>query len=80
MTFGPMFQARCCRLLAQASFKLPRSLWADRRGQTFVEYALLASVLAGGFLIAGSAVSKALQNALSTMSQMSQFLERALAS
>ena len=79
MTFEPTFQARCCRLLAQAAFKLPRSLWADRRGQAFVEYALLASVLAAGFLIAGSAVSKALQNALSTMSQMSQSLERAIA-
>ena len=75
MPFKPTFQAGCCGSLAQAAPKLPRSLWADRRGQAFVQYALLASVLAAAFLVAKPTVSTALQNALSTMS----LLERALA-
>lgn len=79
MTFEPTFQAGCCRLLAQAAFRLPRSLWADRRGQAFVQYALLASVLATAFLVGKSAVGTPLQNALSTMSPSLERLERAIA-
>lgn len=75
MTCEPMFKAGPHGLPAQAAPKRPRSLWADRRGQAFVQYALLASVLAAAFLVAKPTVSTALQNALSTMA----VLERALA-
>jgi len=60
---------KCCGLLAQAASTLPRSLWADRRGVTSVEYALLASVLAVVFLMGETTVSTALKNSFSTVSQ-----------
>ena len=72
MTFGSLFQVRCRRLLAQAAPKLPHSLWADRGGQAFLQYALLASVLAAVFLMGKPTVSMALQNARSTMSLLEQ--------
>ena len=75
MTFGPTFQVRRCRLLAQAAPKSSRNLWADQAGRTFLQYALLASVVAVAFLMAKPTVSTALQNAHSTMS----LLERAIA-
>ena len=75
MTLGPAFHVRCCRFLAQAVPKTPHSLWADRGGRTFLQYALLASVLAAAFLVGKPTVSTALQNARSTMS----LLERAIA-
>ena len=75
MTFGPTFQVRCCSLPVRAAPKLPQSLWADQGGRTFLQYALLASVVAVAFLMAKPTVSTALQNARSTMS----LLERAIA-
>jgi hypothetical protein len=70
--FKPTFQAGCCRLLAQVVPKPSRSLWADRGGQAFLQYALLTSVLAAAFLVGKPTVSTALQNARSTMSRLEQ--------
>ncbi len=75
MLFKPMPKAGRGALAAQAAPKSSRSLWADRKGQAFVQYALLASVLAAASLMGKPTISTALQNALSTMS----LLERALA-
>ncbi len=75
MTFGPTFQVRHCRLLSQAAPKPSRDLWTDQGGRTFLQYALLASVVTVAFLMAKPTVSTALQNARSTMS----LLERAIA-
>ncbi len=72
MTFGPTFQVRCCVFLVRAAPKPPHSLWADRGGQAFLQYALLASVLAAAFLVGKPTVSTALQNARSTMSLLEQ--------
>ncbi len=72
MTFEPTFQARHRRLLTQATSSPPHGLWADRGGRAFLQYALLASVLAAAFFIGKPMVSTALQNALSTMLVLQQ--------
>lgn len=72
MIFKPTSRFRCCRVAAQATFKLPRVLWADRKGVTSVEYALLASVLAVAVLTGGVTVSTVLQNSFSEVSQSLQ--------
>ncbi len=66
--FKPMFQAGCCRLLAQAVPKPSRGLWADRGGVASAEYALLASLLTLAVLTGGTAVGTALQSAFSVAS------------
>lgn len=69
MLFKSTSRNKCCGLLAQAAPTLPRSFWADRKGVTSVEYALLASVLAVVFLMGETTVSTALKNSFSTVWQ-----------
>ena len=69
MLFKPMSRTESCETPAQAAFKLPRSLWADRKGVASMEYALLASALAATVLAGGAMVGTALQKSFSAMSQ-----------
>jgi len=69
MTFKPMSKTESCKTLAQAASELPRSLWADRKGVTSMECALLASVLAATVLAGGAMVGTALQKSFSAVAQ-----------
>lgn len=64
-----MSGVKYCGFLAQAAPKLSRDLWADGKGVTSLEYALLTSVLAVAVLTGGATVSAALQKSFSAVSQ-----------
>lgn len=69
MLFKPMFRIKSYEALAQAVSKLPRSLWADRKGVTSMECALLASAVAAATLAGGAMAGTALQKSFSAVSQ-----------
>ena len=69
MLYKPMSRTENCETLAQAASELTRNLWADRKGVTSMEYALIASALAATVLAGGATVSTALQRSFSAVSQ-----------
>ncbi len=66
--FTPLVQDRSRSSLDQRASVTLRAVWADRRGVTSVEYALLGSFLAMAIFAGGSMVSSAVQDSFSNVS------------